>query len=79
MHLLDLIFSYCCLKNVRSDNCINSGFALIKLFDRDALQGDCLSAIAVQLLLKLKRHLKIMYGLNDARCQVIYISHLVMI
>lgn len=35
------------------------------------MQADCLAAIALQLLLKLKRHLKIVYSLNDARCQVI--------
>lgn len=34
------------------------------------VQADCLSAIALQLLLKVKRHLKIVYSLNDARCQV---------
>ncbi|CAI0454369.1 unnamed protein product, partial [Linum tenue] len=33
-------------------------------------QVDCLAATALQLLLKLKRHLKIVYGLNDSRCQV---------
>ncbi|KAJ4826096.1 Sister chromatid cohesion protein 2, partial [Turnera subulata] len=33
------------------------------------IQVDCLSATALQLLLKLKRHLKIVYSLNDARCQ----------
>jgi hypothetical protein len=33
-------------------------------------QVDCLAATALELLLKLKRHLKIVYGLNDARCQV---------
>ncbi|KAJ3669807.1 hypothetical protein LUZ60_010131 [Juncus effusus] len=33
------------------------------------LQADCHDAIALQLLLKLKRHLKIVYSLNDARCQ----------
>uniref|UniRef100_A0A0A9EA50 Uncharacterized protein n=1 Tax=Arundo donax TaxID=35708 RepID=A0A0A9EA50_ARUDO len=33
------------------------------------LQEDCLDAIALQLLLKLKRHLKIVYSLTDARCQ----------
>ncbi|MED6181067.1 hypothetical protein PIB30_015983 [Stylosanthes scabra] len=41
-------------------------------FSKDELervQADCLSAIALQFLLKLKRHLKIMYSLNDARCQ----------
>ncbi|XP_027357770.1 sister chromatid cohesion protein SCC2 [Abrus precatorius] len=37
--------------------------------DLEKVQADCLSAIALQLLLKLKRHLKIMYSLNDARCQ----------
>jgi len=33
-------------------------------------QEDCYDAIALQLLLKLKRHLKIVYSLTDARCQV---------
>ncbi|KAG4911704.1 hypothetical protein JHK82_052305 [Glycine max] len=37
--------------------------------DLEKVQADCLSAIALQLLLKLKRHLKIMYSLDDARCQ----------
>eukprot|EP00257_Ricinus_communis_P019908 XP_015579021.1 sister chromatid cohesion protein SCC2 [Ricinus communis] len=37
--------------------------------DVEKIQVDCLSATALQLLLKLKRHLKIMYSLNDARCQ----------
>ncbi|KAI8029972.1 Sister chromatid cohesion protein SCC2 [Camellia lanceoleosa] len=37
--------------------------------DLQKIQADCLSAIALQLLLKLKRHLKIVYGLNDTRCQ----------
>jgi hypothetical protein len=34
------------------------------------MQADCLAAIALQLLLKVKRHLKIVYSLNDSRCQV---------
>lgn len=34
------------------------------------MQADCLAATALQLLLKVKRHLKIVYSLNDARCQV---------
>lgn len=34
-------------------------------------QADFLAAGALQLLLKLKRHLKIVYGLDDIRCQVI--------
>lgn len=34
------------------------------------LQVNCLWAIALQLLLKLKRHLKVVYSLNDARCLV---------
>ncbi|KAJ1398768.1 Zinc finger, PHD-type [Sesbania bispinosa] len=49
-----------------------AGFADSFTFSKDDLekvQADCLSAIALQLLLKLKRHLKIMYGLNDDRCQ----------
>ncbi|XP_052198157.1 sister chromatid cohesion protein SCC2 isoform X2 [Diospyros lotus] len=33
------------------------------------IQVDCLAATALRLLLKLKRHLKIVYGLNDRRCQ----------
>ncbi|XP_057447706.1 sister chromatid cohesion protein SCC2 isoform X2 [Lotus japonicus] len=37
--------------------------------DTEEVQAGCLSAIALQLLLKLKRHLKIMYSLDDARCQ----------
>ncbi|KAF6161066.1 hypothetical protein GIB67_007707, partial [Kingdonia uniflora] len=31
--------------------------------------ADCQTAIALQHLLKLKRHLKIAFGLSDARCQ----------
>ncbi|KAF8695573.1 hypothetical protein HU200_037422 [Digitaria exilis] len=37
--------------------------------DMAKVQEDCQDAIALQLLLKLKRHLKIVYGLTDARCQ----------
>lgn len=37
--------------------------------DLPKIQADCLAACALQLLLKLKRHLKIVYGLDDARCQ----------
>ncbi|TXG57919.1 hypothetical protein EZV62_015748 [Acer yangbiense] len=37
--------------------------------DLQKIQVDCIAATALQLLLKLKRHLKIVYGLNDARCQ----------
>uniref|UniRef100_A0A7N0V3E0 Sister chromatid cohesion protein n=1 Tax=Kalanchoe fedtschenkoi TaxID=63787 RepID=A0A7N0V3E0_KALFE len=37
--------------------------------DLEKVQADCLGAVALQLLLKLKRHLKIIYCLNDARCQ----------
>ncbi|KAH9304417.1 hypothetical protein KI387_008821 [Taxus chinensis] len=33
------------------------------------LKGDCYAAITLALLLKLKRHLKVVYNLNDARCQ----------
>ncbi|KAK1297401.1 hypothetical protein QJS10_CPB15g01459 [Acorus calamus] len=35
-------------------------------------QIDCHAAMALQLLLKLKRHLKIVYSLNDERCQSYY-------
>ncbi|KAK9272285.1 hypothetical protein L1049_002656 [Liquidambar formosana] len=37
--------------------------------DLQKIQADCLAATALQLLLNLKRHLKIVYSLNDARCQ----------
>ncbi|WCJ25615.1 PHD finger family protein [Euphorbia peplus] len=37
--------------------------------DIEKIQVDCLSATALQLLLKLKRHIKVVYSLNDARCQ----------
>uniref|UniRef100_K3ZPX8 Sister chromatid cohesion protein n=1 Tax=Setaria italica TaxID=4555 RepID=K3ZPX8_SETIT len=37
--------------------------------DMAKVQEDCHDAIALQLLLKLKRHLKIVYSLTDARCQ----------
>ncbi|XP_031407003.1 sister chromatid cohesion protein SCC2 isoform X3 [Punica granatum] len=37
--------------------------------DLQKIQVDCLAATALQLLLKLKKHLKITYTLNDARCQ----------
>ncbi|KAF7803063.1 sister chromatid cohesion protein SCC2 isoform X1 [Senna tora] len=46
-----------------------SSFHGISDDDMEKIQADCLSGIALQLLLKLKRHLKIMYSLNDARCQ----------
>ncbi|XP_021751674.1 sister chromatid cohesion protein SCC2-like isoform X2 [Chenopodium quinoa] len=37
--------------------------------DQQRIQALCLAATALQLLLKLKRHLKIMYNLDDVRCQ----------
>ncbi|KAF2299331.1 hypothetical protein GH714_031594 [Hevea brasiliensis] len=37
--------------------------------DVEKIQVNCLWAIALQLLLKLKRHLKVVYSLNDTRCQ----------
>ncbi|KAI3665842.1 hypothetical protein L6452_44477 [Arctium lappa] len=42
---------------------------VISLDDLPSIQADCLAACSLQLLLKLKRHLKIVYGLDDARCQ----------
>ncbi|KAC9242332.1 hypothetical protein E3N88_46138 [Mikania micrantha] len=42
---------------------------IIPADDLPNIQADCLAACALQLLLKLKRHLKIVYGLDDARCQ----------
>ncbi|XP_065037401.1 sister chromatid cohesion protein SCC2-like [Musa acuminata AAA Group] len=44
--------------------------------DLQKFQADCHEAIALQLLLKLKRHLKIVYGLNDARCQAFSLKEL---
>ncbi|XP_076883333.1 sister chromatid cohesion protein SCC2-like [Bidens hawaiensis] len=49
--------------NPENDNII------IPPVDLPNIQADCLAACALQLLLKLKRHLKIVYGLDDARCQ----------
>ncbi|KAL6498572.1 hypothetical protein OROHE_026513 [Orobanche hederae] len=41
----------------------------ISTSDLQKIQADCLGVGALQLLLKLKRHLKIVYGLDDTRCQ----------
>ncbi|ESQ41527.1 hypothetical protein EUTSA_v10012417mg [Eutrema salsugineum] len=41
----------------------------LSIDDQQKIQVDCLSAIALQLLLKLKRYLKVTYSLNDDRCQ----------
>ncbi|KAK9118958.1 hypothetical protein Scep_017051 [Stephania cephalantha] len=43
-------------------------YSILKV-DLQKVQAECFAAIALQLLLKLKRHLKIVFGLNDARCQ----------
>nr|XP_043640101.1 sister chromatid cohesion protein SCC2 isoform X2 [Erigeron canadensis] len=53
--------------NVHSMNPDNPN--IISADDLPNIQADCLAAIALQLLLKLKRHLKIVYSLDDARCQ----------
>uniref|UniRef100_A0A1J3FJ16 Sister chromatid cohesion protein n=1 Tax=Noccaea caerulescens TaxID=107243 RepID=A0A1J3FJ16_NOCCA len=37
--------------------------------DLQKIQVDCLAAMALQLLLRLKRYLKVTYSLNDDRCQ----------
>ncbi|GER49338.1 sister chromatid cohesion 2 [Striga asiatica] len=42
----------------------------ISTIDLQNIQADCLAAGALQLLLRLKRHLKIVYSLDDARCQL---------
>ncbi|KAL4184364.1 hypothetical protein AMTRI_Chr10g225240 [Amborella trichopoda] len=44
-------------------------FHAISEEDLHKLKDDCHTAIALQLLLRLKRHLKIVYNLSDARCQ----------
>ncbi|XP_058184765.1 sister chromatid cohesion protein SCC2 isoform X2 [Rhododendron vialii] len=54
-------------QNLRPRNSYNNYH--ISEDDMQKIQADCLSATALQLLLKLKRHLKILYSLNDARCQ----------
>ncbi|KAL0343814.1 UNVERIFIED_CONTAM: Sister chromatid cohesion protein SCC2 [Sesamum angustifolium] len=48
---------------------ISWGSHSISTSDLQKIQADCLAAGALQLLLKLKRHLKIVYALDDARCQ----------
>ncbi|KAK3005952.1 hypothetical protein RJ639_017655 [Escallonia herrerae] len=50
-------------------NMLLSNFCGISEDDLQKIQADCIAASALQLLLKLKRHLKIVYNLNDARCQ----------
>ncbi|XP_015879861.3 sister chromatid cohesion protein SCC2 [Ziziphus jujuba] len=42
---------------------------IISKDDELKIQADCVAAASLQLLLKLKRHLKIVYSLNDERCQ----------
>lgn len=54
-------------EEVKPDNTTDS--ACISKDDLQKIQIDCHAAIALQLLLKLKRHLKIVFGLDDARCQ----------
>ncbi|GFY86985.1 PHD finger family protein [Actinidia rufa] len=53
--------------NLHSRNSCNS--YSISEDNLQEIQADCVAASALQLLLKLKRHLKILYSLNDARCQ----------
>ncbi|KAI4375279.1 hypothetical protein MLD38_013167 [Melastoma candidum] len=45
------------------------GFSGSSVEDLSTVKLDCLGATALRLLLLLKRHLKIVYGLNDERCQ----------
>lgn len=54
-------------EDVKLDNPTDS--PCISKDDLQKIQIDCHAAIALQLLLKLKRHLKIVFGLDDARCQ----------
>ena len=49
---------------------VKSLFLFLCLTNMSIIQVECLAAGALQLLLRLKRHLKILYDLNDARCQV---------
>ncbi|ONM51056.1 PHD finger family protein [Zea mays] len=59
-------------ERVNANPCSTSDVDMAKVqvdVDMAKVQGDCLDAIALQLLLKLKRHLKVVYSLDDARCQ----------
>lgn len=47
----------------------NSGPRVLTEDDLQRIQAVCLAATALQLLLKLKRHLKVVYSLDDVRCQ----------
>ncbi|KAK9052474.1 hypothetical protein SSX86_029103 [Deinandra increscens subsp. villosa] len=57
--------------NPENDNFVipADGLPNIQVENKRTFPADCLAACALQLLLKLKRHLKIVYGLDDARCQ----------
>ncbi|KAL6647205.1 hypothetical protein ACP70R_014642 [Stipagrostis hirtigluma subsp. patula] len=57
-------------ERMHNNPCSTSGVDIAKL------QEDCHDAIALQLLLKLKRHLKIVYSLSDARCQAFSLKEL---
>ncbi|GAV65698.1 Cohesin_HEAT domain-containing protein/Nipped-B_C domain-containing protein [Cephalotus follicularis] len=57
------------LVETKMHNVIPSESCGISTDDLQKIQADCVAATALQLLLKLKRHLKIVYSLDDARCQ----------
>ncbi|XP_057521747.1 sister chromatid cohesion protein SCC2 isoform X2 [Amaranthus tricolor] len=60
--------STCMVKEENVQTCF-SGPYLLTEEDQMRIQAVCLAASALQLLLKLKRHLKIVYSLDDVRCQ----------
>ncbi|XP_022638878.1 uncharacterized protein LOC106768044 isoform X2 [Vigna radiata var. radiata] len=70
--VMQIMLWICTRKNNFMTICTNDAITIF-LYDFvvkvRSLQADCLS-VALQLLLKLKRHLKIMYSLDEAHCQV---------
>ncbi|XP_022638879.1 uncharacterized protein LOC106768044 isoform X3 [Vigna radiata var. radiata] len=69
--VMQIMLWICTRKNNFMTICTNDAITIF-LYDFvvkvRSLQADCLS-VALQLLLKLKRHLKIMYSLDEAHCQ----------
>ncbi|XP_057993435.1 sister chromatid cohesion protein SCC2-like isoform X2 [Hevea brasiliensis] len=64
-----LVLNPIALREPKMDRMSSADSFSISKNDEEKIQVDCLWAIALQLLLKLKRHLKVVYSLNDARCQ----------
>lgn len=58
-----------CTAKDENEHTSTTGPCLLTEDDQRRIQAVCLAATAIQLLLKLKRHLKIVYSLDDVRCQ----------